>query len=1340
MVIRHRLLCLMFVFAAAAASLGRAQSPLSMARPAASASMPEWARYLYEPTPNVHRVDSAYLAYYAVHPYERDQYTRYYRRWRHLNEPFIAADGTLRRPTAEALAASLEERAARPAAQPAAQPTASPTQANTWTNVGPVETVNYNGSGVRQSLPWQVNIYAFDVSPSNPNILYCFTETGGFFKTTDKGASWEFRDVGLATNSEAVEIHPTNPNIVYCGVGNGIIRTTDGGGTWKYVLSKQDLWVYDIEVSPTNQTKMVAGTSDGFYRSDDAGSSWTRTLDRSVCDLEMIPNNGDVVIAMRLNTSAKRYEIWKSVDAGRTFTIRPTGWVNDLVSDGGGRLCVTPANPSRVYAVLLTASGPRILRSDDAGDTWRVTASGGTDALKMDNGQGYYDLSIMAAPGNADQLIVGTTTAFKSVDGGATFTPVGGYYGPFPIHPDIQEMKAQGGDAWISTDGGITLSTDFFTAHSEARMRGIWATDLWGFGAGWIQDVLVGGRYHNGNTAIRDSYAGVGYRLGGGEAATGYVNPIECNRTYHSDIGGYIVPDSISGQALYFPVGKFPNESYFPAEFSEMEWDPRCWNVVWLGRRNTVWRSSNGARSYDSVFALPDTNSMAMHIEISRANPDVIYLSEQSNKLWDGWIWRTADGGATWKRLATIPGTSGSERRVMQLAASASDANTLWVGLLNGGAANKVFRTTDGGETWTNLTTPTIAGIAVHDILHQYGTDGGVYIGGSSAKVFYRNAGMADWVAYGAGLPANFYTRAFKPYYRAGKLRAASSMGFWEIPLYEHGRPVAAPTVDKRATWCARDTFHFDDYSALEYDEQEWSWSFPGASYVSSTTVRNPSVVYNALGEYAVTLTVRNKYGTSTRTVEKMVAVVRNDCTVDTVPGLALDLTDRGNTVTIAPIPGLHNAAGFTLSAWIKLNGKQEWFSQIASSWGSNVGFGFGFAFTGYVPTYNLTFSWKDVPYQLTSPFNIDSGAWTHVAVVVRPDTVILYRNGVPWSRPGNYAGFDLASAPFEVGGGVPGQGGDINGQIDEMKFYNRALTTAEIRESMHLIAKEGEPGLVAHFQFNEQTAESFYNRVGGTHSLNAGGRQAVSTAPVASGSSFRMTVNDGGEKNFTGTGLRLYLPAGGTYPNGEMVASRLSIPPDSLPPVRETFANAYWILHNWGANQLFSLDSIAFDRLGALTPGDRDFPAVFKLYTRGPNEHRNTWGTPVTLGRTADSLRGRVAFGSWGELVSAGQFTVATAGTSVLGAEPPAALASADALTAWPNPCAGECTLGLITRDVEEEGELIVTDMRGAVVMRQDVELMPARRFLYRLNLAALPAGVYAVELNGRRVMVTRR
>ena len=59
-------------------------------------------------------------------------------------------------------------------------------------------------------------------------------------------------------------------------------------------------------------------------------------------------------------------------------------------------------------------------------------------------------------------------------------------------------------------------------------MTGIHGSDYWGFGQGWNEDVTVGGLYHNGNLSSFDSWGtGNFLQLGGGEPASGYVNPGE---------------------------------------------------------------------------------------------------------------------------------------------------------------------------------------------------------------------------------------------------------------------------------------------------------------------------------------------------------------------------------------------------------------------------------------------------------------------------------------------------------------------------------------------------------------------------------------------------------------------------------------------------------------------------------------------------------------------------------------------------------------------------------------------------------------------------------------------
>ena len=65
---------------------------------------------------------------------------------------------------------------------------------------------------------------------------------------------------------------------------------------------------------------------------------------------------------------------------------------------------------------------------------------------------------------------------------------------------------------------------------------------------------------------------------------------------------------------------------------------------------------------------------------------------------------------------------------------SSDDANTLWIarcsmyGDVQDAQGEEVFMSTDGGTTWTNLTTPSLDNINATNIEHQRGSDGGVYL------------------------------------------------------------------------------------------------------------------------------------------------------------------------------------------------------------------------------------------------------------------------------------------------------------------------------------------------------------------------------------------------------------------------------------------------------------------------------------------------------------------------------------------------------------------------------------------------------------------------------------
>lgn len=99
---------------------------------------------------------------------------------------------------------------------------------------------------------------------------------------------------------------------------------------------------------------------------------------------------------------------------------------------------------------------------------------------------------------------------------------------------------------------------------------------------------------------------------------------------------------------------------------------------------------------------------------------------------------------------------------------SASNPNELWVALTYGSNGKKIYKTIDGGLSWINLTTSKLDNVTISDILHQLGTQGGVYLG-TKRGVYYRNDLMTEWEAYSDGLPVSAETNRLKPFYRDGK-------------------------------------------------------------------------------------------------------------------------------------------------------------------------------------------------------------------------------------------------------------------------------------------------------------------------------------------------------------------------------------------------------------------------------------------------------------------------------------------------------------------------------------------------------------------------------------------
>ncbi len=853
-----------------------------------SGKQPLWVQRMYAPNPNVYEVDSlaeaAGINYSAEEKNSSNPFAGVYRRWRHKIAPYLNNEGFIKYPDA----AEWQEIETR------YRSGQSGAKQNSWQFAGPSLHLNarYNANDTQVPVSSHANIYSIDQSFSNPLILYCGGETGGIHKSTDKGQTWQYVSASYPiTAVRSIAIHPGNPDLVLASANGKIYRTSDGGNTWtpsgSPAFQALNAEANQISFHPQNPQIVFAGTTKGLFRSNDAGQTWNEVYPEECMSVVFKADNPQVVFALRKNPVSGIADFYKSTDGGNTFGIRSNGWFTvppadaGLIDSRGGKIAVTAANPNKVYVLLVGSSAQTaqlqlngfigVYVSNDAGESFTLphqligapydgTSHPNPMTFSGDNNtynQIYYNTTLAVSQLNPNQILFGGLSLWRSNNGAAGFTPVGGYVGNVPgIHPDMQTIFSRltsptTEEVWLSSDGGVNHSTDWFATH-ESLCKGLRGGDFWGFGQGWNEDIMVGGRYHNGNAAYSTSFPqGEFLSLGGGEAATGYVSYAPGKICLFSDIGGRQLPDSLTGITGAFAISQSPNESYWFNSSSRVIFDHRRFMHAFMGKDNGFYKSINGGGTFSLVASvMPSAAYDVLGIEQSPVNPFCFYAQAATNNT--SVLRRTTSGGQTW---TTVPQPQSGYRNIWFCLGSTNEQE-LWIAYTDGNNGAKIYRTINGGQTWTNLSTATLNGFRIFGICHQWGTNGGVYLAMQNGSVFYRNNNMSDWVSYSQGLPLITNPIGIIPFYKDGKIRLANSgIGIWEAPLYEASAPMAGFASDLESFYCEGDSVRFTAYSVANANAG-WQWSFPGGSPATSV-LRDPVVVYNQPGSYDVQLIVQ---------------------------------------------------------------------------------------------------------------------------------------------------------------------------------------------------------------------------------------------------------------------------------------------------------------------------------------------------------------------------------------------------------------------------------------------------------------------------------------------------
>lgn len=837
---------------------------------------------MYQDNADPGAVTAAYEAYYASNDFVKNKHTQYYKRWMRELDRTVST-----RNQDEYLQRSAEVKTNR-----------GPNSA--WQCIGPWDFDKEAAS--RSYAPGSAHVYTVEKSVSNGNVMYAGTATTGLFRSDDKGQNWyAITDDLLLTSIRAIEIDFTDEDVIYFGGASALWKSTDGGTTWTIIgdatFNAVAHEINEIVSDPTSNTTLFLGSDQGLYRSTNGGANWTQIWSGICQEIEFHPTNPSIVYAVK--QFGNKTEFHKSTDGGLTFTPKPNGWPNPPAGDEQKRteIAITPADPNKVVALATgEANGGSglygIYISTDEGESWTFQCCGpqpagvpdaATNPNLMawqddgsdDGGQYYYDLALDVSPTDANRIHVAGVNQWISTDGGITFTCPTKWSEPDEpgyVHADIHDIRYYGNELWYACDGGVFYSEN--QGDSIVRMQyGIHGTDFWGFGVGFSNgDVMLGGTYHNG-TLLKDGnvYNNDWLCTVGGDNVRGFVNFADDRKVYH-DNGGSILPGDRNQPLAGFAVSQNPNATYITGASSELQWDPRSPNMVYSGVGTVLHRSFNGGGSFEQVY---DFGEDVTSIEVAWSNPDVMYVA-----TYPGWwdtkkIYRTDDAGATWTEITPSPGTLGGDEWVpFDLAVSSDDENTLWVARTSQyGNTNldgkQVFMTTNGGSSWMNISSNVLDGENPTNIVHQRGSNGGIYIGTRRAVYYYDNT-LGDWQLFNNSLPVSTHSTKLVPFYGGQKLRNGTNRSVWEVDFYGNSGPSAQIAADVFKVSCLNDTVHFYDHSAADHGTASWSWTFIGGTPATSTA-QNPTVVYPNAGFYDVTLTVTDQYGTSTQTYTQFI-------------------------------------------------------------------------------------------------------------------------------------------------------------------------------------------------------------------------------------------------------------------------------------------------------------------------------------------------------------------------------------------------------------------------------------------------------------------------------------
>ena len=639
--------------------------------------------------------------------------------------------------------------------------------------------------------------------------VYVGAASGGVWKSDDGGTTFKpVFDKQPVQSIGAVTLDPNNPQTVWVGtgeswtrnsvsIGNGVYKSTDGGDSWTRVGLPNVERIVNIVVDPKNSETVYVcapgalwsdSADRGLYKTTDGGKNWTQilkggNLSTGCSTLAVDPSNSNRLIAGLWDfrrqgwtfrsggdgpDKAAASAMMESLDGGKSWRAMTEANTKGLPKGPWGRseIVFAPSNPKRVYAFIENVRSALYV-SDDGGKSFEER-----DRSQNMVWRPFYFAKMVVDPKDADRVFKMNLQPIVSQDGGKSFSTTGGGshadWHALWINPNNTRHMIGGDDGgmWTSHDGGNRWIKSENLPISQFYHVSVDDKDPY---------QVYGGLQDNSSWAGDSAYPGGitndrWENLYGGDGFWTFSDPADPDYAYAEYQGGQLsrINRKTLQQRDIQPKGGYKEKLRFNWN-APLHMSPNEKGTIYIGAQ-FLFRSRDQGTTWDRISPDLTTNdplrqkqeqSGGITVDNSAAEMHTtLYSISESPKaagmIWvgtdDGNVQITRDGGKAWSNLTASLKLPNKGNWVSWVEASRHDANTAYVAVdrhTYGDMTPYLYRTRDGGKSWTPLIGAATAGVRgyVH-VIKEDSVNPNLLFAGTELGMFISVDGGTSWAEF----------------------------------------------------------------------------------------------------------------------------------------------------------------------------------------------------------------------------------------------------------------------------------------------------------------------------------------------------------------------------------------------------------------------------------------------------------------------------------------------------------------------------------------------------------------------------------------------------------------